>query len=207
MRKSHRPNLNAPQRGISLIIVLILVVVIGLTASSVMRSATSSQRVTNNLRAEGMAQQYAEAALRFCEAQMVIPDNTGTPLPQPIPARFGSLWNANIPLVNITAAIQPAWLNPVSWTGAAAAAQVAATPHAAATRVTLTAGQISSVGVSTYVPTTLPQCIVERQTLPGATPFPVIVVTARGFSTDYQADVNGNTTNGSVVWLQSILNM
>lgn len=204
MSKTAKRDLKAPQRGISLIIVLILVVVIGLTASSAMRSATSSQRVTNNLRMESMAQQYAEAALRFCEAQMAIPDPT--PLPQPIPGRVGSLLDAQIQLVNITAANQPAWLNPVSWTGLAAAPQVAATPHAAATRTTLGAGQISS-GVSTYTPTILPQCIVERQLLPGATPFTVIVVTARGFSTDYQQDANGNTTNGSVVWLQSILNM
>ena len=202
MSKTAKRDLKAPQRGISLIIVLILVVVIGLTASSAMRSATSSQRVTNNLRMEGMAQQYAEAALRFCEAQMAIDDPvTGGGVP-----RVGTLLNANIPLADITAVNQPAWLNPVSWTGLAAAPQVAATPHAAATRTTLVAGQISS-GVSTYTPTILPQCIVERQLLPGATPFTVIVVTARGFSTDYQKDANGNTTNGSVVWLQSILNM
>lgn len=205
MNSTRKHDLKTAQQGISLIIVLILVVVIGLTASSAMRSATSSQRVTNNLRMEGMAQQYAEAALRFCEAQMAIPDPT--PLPPPIPARIGVLLNANIPLADMTVGDQPAWLNPVSWTGAAAAPQVAATPHAAATRVTLTAGQISS-GVSTYVPTSLPECIVETQRLPGgAAPFTVIVVTARGFSTDYQRDANGNTTNGSVVWLQSILNM
>ena len=133
MSKTPDTNFKAPQRGISLIIVLILVVVIGLTASSAMRSATSSQRVTNNLRMEGMAQQYAEAALRFCEAQMAIDDPvTGGGVP-----RVGTLLNANIPLANITAGIQPAWLNPVSWTGAAAAAQIAATPHAAATRTTL----------------------------------------------------------------------
>jgi Tfp pilus assembly protein PilX len=201
MIKIHSTNLKATQRGISLIIVLILVVVIGITASSAMRSATSSQRVTNNLRMEGMAQQYAEAALRFCEAQMAIPDPAGALAP-----RVGTLLNATIPLVDIAAGIQAAWLNPVSWIGAAATAQVAATPHAAATRTTLVAGQISS-GISTYVPATLPECIVERQTLPGATPFTVVVVTARGFSTDYQKDANGNTTNGSVVWLQTILNM
>jgi type IV pilus assembly protein PilX len=199
MSKARNSNFEAPQRGISLIIVLILVVVIGLTASSAMRSATSSQRVTNNLRMEGMAQQYAEAALRFCEAQMAIPDPAVAVAP-----RVGTLLNATIPVVDITAGMQPAWLNTVSWTSAAATAQVAATPHAAATRTTLVAGQISS-GISTYVPATLPECIVERQTLPG--PFAVVVVTARGFSTDYQKDVNGRTTNGSVVWLQTILNM
>lgn len=185
------------QRGISLIIVLILVVVIGLTASSAMRGATSSQRVTNNVRMDNMAQQYAEAALRFCEAQMAIPAANVAPLP----VRDGRLLNP--PVINTNAGVIPAWQNTVSWRGAAAAPMVP--PHAAATRIALTAGQISSAA-STYVPTTLPECIVEVQTIGGAAPFNVTVVTARGFSTDYRADVTGVTTNGSVVWLQSILN-
>lgn len=188
------------QRGISLIIVLILVVVIGLTASSAMRSATSSQRVTNNVRMDNMAQQYAEAALRFCEAQMAIPNT----IPAPIPARDGRLLNP--PLVDFNAGVAPAWLNPVSWRGAAAAPMVPI--HAAATRIALTAGQVSSAA-SSYTPTKLPECIVEIQRIGGvATPFNVTVVTARGFSTDYREDAaTGATTNGSVVWLQSILNL
>ncbi len=191
---------HSAQRGISLIIVLILVVVIGLTASSAMRSATSSQRVTNNVRMDNMAQQYAEAALRFCEAQMAIPaTNVG-----PLPVRDGRLMNP--PAIDTNAGVAPAWQNTVSWRGAAAAPMVP--PHAAATRIALTAGQISSAA-STYTPTKLPECIVETQSIGGlVSPFNVTVVTARGFSMDYREDAaTGATTNGSVVWLQSILNL
>lgn len=56
-------------RGISLIIVLIMLVIIGITGATAMRTATSEQRATNNLRMETIAQQYAEAALRICEGQ------------------------------------------------------------------------------------------------------------------------------------------
>lgn len=185
------------ESGISLIIVLILVVVIGITASSAMRSATNGQRVTNNVRMDNMAQQYAEAALRFCEAQMAIPATNVAPQP----VRDGRLLNP--PVIDINAGVVPAWQNTVSWRGAAAAPMVP--PHAAATRIALTAGQISSAS-STYSPTTLPECIVEIQTIGGGAPFNVTVVTARGFSTDYAADANGVTTNGAVVWLQTILN-
>lgn len=197
MNKKHQRNSLRNHYGISLIIVLILLVVIGFTAAAAMRSATSSQRVTNNVRMDNMAQQYAEAALRYCEAQLQIPDSNVAPLP----VRVNSLKTAVIPLVDMTVAgATGAWENPVSWTGAANAGA------AAATRTSLPAS-FSSSGISSYQPTKAPECVVEIQTLPGATTFTVTVVTARGFSNDYVADANGNTVQGSVVWLQSILNM
>ena len=63
----------APRRasqGVSLIIVLIMMIIIGITAATAMRSATSEQRATNNQRVEAIALQYAEAALRYCENEM-----------------------------------------------------------------------------------------------------------------------------------------
>ncbi|MDO9196205.1 PilX N-terminal domain-containing pilus assembly protein [Rhodoferax sp.] len=180
----------ARQKGISLIIVLILLVVIGLTAASAMRGATSSQRVTNNVRMDVVAQQYAEAALRFCEAQLQLADA----------ARVNSLKVAVIPAVDMTVGgATGAWENPVSWNGPVGAGA------AAATRTALNAAQYSSA-TSSYLPAKAPECVAETQTL-GSPTFTVTVVTARGFSPDYQADGAGNTTHGAVVWLQSILNL
>jgi Tfp pilus assembly protein PilX len=189
---------NAREQGVSLIIVLILMVVIGFTAAAAMRGATSSQRVTNNVRMDNMAQQYAEAALRYCEAQLQIPDGNVAPLP----TRVNSLRVAVIPVIDMTVAgTAGAWENPVSWTGAVNAGA------AAATRTAVPASQYGTAALSSYQPAKAPECVVEIQTLSGATPFTVTVVTARGFSTDYAADGDGNTVKGSVVWLQSILNM
>jgi Tfp pilus assembly protein PilX len=178
---------NTRDRGISLVIVLILLVVIGLTAAAAMRGATSSQRVTNNVRMDNIAQQYAEAALRYCESEMQLPDAN----------RVNSLKVAVIPIVNIAGGATPAWENVVSWTGAANAGA------AAATRTVLPSAQYSS-GLSSYAPTKAPECVAEIQTLGSPTTFTVTVITARGFSTDYKFDSNGSTTHGSVVWLQSI---
>ena len=187
-----------PQRGISLIIVLILMVVIGLTSAAAMRGATSGQRLTNNVRSENVAQQYAEAALRYCEAELQRDD----PAPPVTQARPNSLLRAVIPVNNMNVAgTTGTWENPVAWTGSAGVG-------AAITRTTLKQAQYATAGLSSYLPGKAPECVAEVQTLGGvAAPFNVTVVTSRGFSSDYRADGAGNTIQGSVVWLQSILNM
>jgi Tfp pilus assembly protein PilX len=169
-------------RGISLIIVLIMLVIIGITAATAMRSATSEQRATNNLRMEGTAQQYAEAALRYCEAQLQLADA----------GRVATLKTAVIPTTTFALS---GWEDPATWTGGAGRASASRTP--------VPAGQISDA--NTVVPPTLPECVAEVQTV-GSPTFTITVVTARGFSPDYARDGAGNTTNGAVVWLQSIIN-
>jgi type IV pilus assembly protein PilX len=57
-------------------------------------------------------------------------------------------------------------------------------------------------GLSSVAPSQMPQCIAQRSTAGTA---PTIVITARGFSPDFQADATGATVAGSVVWLQYIL--
>jgi len=173
-------------RGISLIIVLIMLIIIGVTAASAMRSATSAQRATNNMRMDALAQQYAEAALRYCETQLQLPDAQ----------RTNTLKAAVIPPTTFAAS---GWEQLVTWTGTPGSG------GASATRTPIPAQNISTSGI-TVVPTTLPECVAETQTT-GSPTFTVTVVTARGFSPDYSKDSSGNTTGGAVVWLQSILNL
>ncbi len=178
---------NRSMRGISLIIVLIMLIIIGVTAASAMRSATSEQRATNNMRMDATAQQYAEAALRYCETQLQLPDA----------ARTNTLKAAVIPATTFAAS---GWENPVTWTGTPGSG------GASATRTPIPVQSISTSGI-TVVPTTLPECVAETQPIPTDLTHTVTVVTARGFSPDYSRDSSGNTTGGSVVWLQSILNL
>ena len=199
MKSTSQNSLNRSQRGISLIIVLILTVVIGLTAAAAMKGATSSQRVTNNVRMENMAQQYAESALRYCEAQVQIPFNNPAAT-----ARTAKLAAANIPVVSkvpVSGVVAAGnWENSVTWTASAGAVG----PSLA--RVDLASTQFSSA-LSSKTPAKAPQCAVEMQVLGTAVAsYTVTVVTSRGFSSDYEADGVGKTTRGSVVWLQSILN-
>jgi type IV pilus assembly protein PilX len=189
--KINKPESLRKSSGFSLIVVLIMLVVIGLTAASAMRGATASQKVTNNVRMDNLAQQYAEAALRYCEGQLQLADA----------ARVNSLKVAVIPTVDMTVVgTTPAWQNVVSWTGAAGSGA------ASATRTSLPQTQYSTAGLSSITPVKAPECVAEIQTV-GVPSFSVTVVTARGFSPNYTADGAGNTTAGSVVWLQSIINL
>ena len=58
------------QTGISLLVVLVMIVIIGAASAAVIRSAMSGEKLTNNIRVQNLAQQYAEAALRFCETEI-----------------------------------------------------------------------------------------------------------------------------------------
>lgn len=170
------------QRGVSLIVVLVMLVVIGLTAGASMRGAISSEKVVNNLRLEALAQQYAEMALRYCEAQM------GEDTLVRVPTLQDIVLPAAVPLNAAR------WNDPATWT---------ATPGPV---TTVPAALVASVADSSFAPARLPQCLVDRVALP--TGLPAYVVTARGFSPGYQADPGtGATRAGTVVWLQSVIAM
>jgi Tfp pilus assembly protein PilX len=179
------------QRGVSLLIVLIMLVIIGLTSAASLRSASSNERISNNFRMHALAEQYAEAALRYCETQLTLADG----------ARMDSLKEASLRV--FTGAAYPAWANPLTWTGAGGAfASLTSVPEAVVTSAD-----------SAFKPTLLPQCAVEKQslalTLNGAPAgaADVYVITARGFSTDYSASPQGVSLTGSVVWLQSLVSV
>lgn len=173
------------QAGVSLIIVLIMLVIIGLTSAAAMRNATSGEKVTNSIRLQNLAQQYAEAALRYCEAEMLKVDAD----------RVATLVEANIITTPVeTADAATGWGQAASWTGAGGIA---------ATKTTLPEGRVKSQDRS-FRPSRLPECVVERQGLADGSL--AYVITARGFSPGYTAHaVSGVTTAGSVVWLQSTI--
>jgi len=174
------------QRGISLIIVLIMLVIIGLTSAAAIRSATSGEKLSNNMRVQNLAQQYAEAALRFCEAEVAKADADRRP----------TLMEAKIFTPANLAVATPAtqWNDPATWNNTGGAKD-SLTP--------IPVDQLKSVD-SSFSPTVLPQCVAEKQVMNDLKI--AYVITARGFSPDYTADAaTGATTSGSVVWLQSTL--
>ncbi len=178
------------QAGVSLIIVLIMLVVIGLTSAAAIRNATSGEKVTNNIRLQNLAQQYAEAALRYCEAELIKPDDVAAPT-----GRLGTpLVEANI--ITVAAGAATGWEQTASWIG---------TGGASASKTTLPQLQIKSSD-SSFKPSKLPECVAEKQTMADGNL--AYVITARGFSPDYTFDTTtGKTTGGSVVWLQSTVNL
>jgi type IV pilus assembly protein PilX len=60
----------ASARGFSLIVAMLMLAVVGLASAAIMRNATSGDQVANGNRLQTQASQYAQLALRFCEAQM-----------------------------------------------------------------------------------------------------------------------------------------
>lgn len=167
------------QHGVTLIITLIMVVVIGLTAAAAMRGATASERVVNNIRMLNLAQQYAEAGLKYCETQLTLVSGS----------RTTSLADSAI---SVTLVASPLWAVSTTWTSSPTA--VTSVPAAFVTSTN-----------SAFVPAQLPVCFAERSVVGTGT---VTVVTARGFSPDYERDSSTKETiRGSVVWLQSILTL
>lgn len=174
---------------------MILLVVIGLTAAASMRRAISNERAVNNLRLEGLAQQFAELALRYCEDQMQsVPD-------QRIDAYLQGL---------DTAAAQPealatGWRSFGNWSVPAATAAAAATPHA----VEVPDAWISTLSAADrpFALNKRPQCLVEKISVGSHSADETVYrVTARGFSPDYAEDATtGAAIHGSVVWLRSDL--
>lgn len=171
----HRGASSSRQRGVTLIIALVMLVVIGLASAAVMRSSLTSDVVANNARLHTLAQQAAQLALRFCETQITL---------QP------ANWVGGF-TINAASAGDPYWTVFNTWHGGGAVSAVNV-PDA-----------VLGSDDSSFKPSTPPQCLAEyTNALPGVT---TIIVTARGFSPDYDESGDGRQTAGSVVWLQSTL--
>lgn len=178
-----------------LVIAMILLVVIGLTAAASMRRTVSSERASNNLRLEGLAQQFAELALRYCESEL-----------QQAPGQRSDAYLKSLDTADaVPEADANAWRSFASWK---------VLPATAASSVAVHAVEVPDTWVSTlavadraFTLNKRPQCLVEKVGL-GANgqDKTILRVTARGFSPDYtEDDATGAATNGSIVWLRSEL--
>jgi type II secretory pathway pseudopilin PulG len=106
-RAQRVPRASARERGFSLIVAMLMLAVIGLASAAIMRNAVSGDQVANNNRLQTQASQYAQLALRFCQAQLGLP-------PESRVARL-------LPL-----ATPPAWTVKDNWSGAGGAAHTLA---------------------------------------------------------------------------------
>jgi type IV pilus assembly protein PilX len=174
------------QRGIVLIMALILLIMISLIATVAIRRATTGEQVSKGLRTQTVAFQAAETALRFCEDQILknTKVNSGTstlePADYPEDGSSPSLWKtrANWELSSKKAiAIDTSVVNS---TDAAA---------------------------RTLKDAVLPRCMVERLRLPNeeGAEIEAFLITSVGYSPDYRTNAKGTPDSGSEVWLQSTI--
>jgi type IV pilus assembly protein PilX len=199
------------QRGVVLIVSLILLAVISLLAAFSIRNATSSEAVSGNVRTTQLANQAAEIALRYCEDVVVqtfspTPTFVVTPPPLPLAYRSPPYWSEKDGSGNLKN-----WDTSAS-ISAGNAFQTVPTPQSTPAVTTTTA--------FTTVPTSVingsvtykrpPECMIESMQVQDASGAlnntSTYVVTARGFGPEVApADGTRSRPQGSEVWLQSTI--
>jgi type IV pilus assembly protein PilX len=175
------------QRGVVLIIALIMLVVISFMATLGMRNAASSEAVSGNVRTTVLATQAAEIALRHCEETTVQVVRAGAAAP----TGFSIL----------AASSTPRWRE-VTTTWDSSSTDVFQVP--------LTLVNQAGTAATFQRP---PECMVENLRVITSAGVPSItssyVVTARGFGPEVPADPTSTRTRpvGSEVWLQSTIEL
>lgn len=182
------------QRGVVLIMALIMLVIISMLATFSLRNSSSTERVSGNVRTTQLASQAAEIALRYCEEAVVqINSGTGTLTSLPTIQAYATppLWNAKDSSGVLT-----------NWDGSASAIPPVFVIPA------------SSVNQSTATTTfhRPPECMVESMQVLGSGGTPTTtstyVITARGFGPEVgAADTTRSRPVGSEVWMQSTIEL
>lgn len=163
------------QQGFSLVMVLILLGALALASAQALRASTGTEKLGISWRMQGMALQSAEAALRYCEAQLLLPDAERVP----------ALREAALPVATAAA---PAWAQAVRW----AAGHLTSPPASWWAAPALAGG-----------PGPAPVCMAEKQPLESVQLL-VITARGLSPDWRGEAST-GATLGGSTAWLQSIL--
>lgn len=173
----------ARQRGVVLVITLLLLMVLSILASISIKGATSNEVISNQSRQRVLAQQAAEAALRFCENQVQA-------------FRAGRV--PNIQPQAFVAGAAPLWQSMANWDveNAATVAGLNVVPLAAF-------GDVAGASPVTYFDRP-PECIAQYVAV-GDTQR--VNVTARGFGPEVSATRTNSAPVGTEVWLQSVITM
>lgn len=183
--KSGLPQSPASQRGVVLIIALVMLVVISLLTTLSIRSATSTEKVSGNVRTTELASQAAEIALRYCE-DAVVQLYMGTVTLPATP----SVLDFQIPL---------RWKDTANWDVSGSEAFVVPADFV---------NQDS--GPATF--RRPPECMVERMEVVSSggaiSTTSTYVITARGFGPEVAAaDAARARPQGSEVWMQSTIEL
>jgi type IV pilus assembly protein PilX len=177
MKTSAPPRLRARERGVSLIVVLVLILAMGLMAAFGIRASSTSSAVALSVRTQALAMEAAEAALRYCESQ-ALSDAPAITIWDPPTDSATSRWSA-----------------PAHWAGTDKASatvpedwlRVSAAQQAYTLRPECMVERLRLPGLAGTM---------RRETF---------LITARGFSPESSLRPDGRLRSGSEVWLQSTL--
>jgi Tfp pilus assembly protein PilX len=178
------------ERGVVLVITLILIVILSLLGTFAIRNATQSERSINGIRSAEVAREAAETALRFCE-QVAIFDGDGKDYTE-----YGtSGLRDKIIATTIGSESDPAaaWRTEANWTDSSNAIQVPPDYF-----------KKDTGGTSPL--TTAPRCLIQKIETTSTPKLTGYLITARGFANNAKyTPTTGKATQGAESWMQSVL--
>ena len=193
------------ERGVVLIVALIILVIISLLATFSIRNAVSTEALSGNVRTTQLATQAAEIALRYCEDGLQQSFNPTTPtlVISPLPPVAGDPDPKRGFVVNYEPLSPTKWNVPnllywdtsTSLTGSSPTYVITVPPSYIGGSVTFRRA---------------PECMIEHvpvTTASGTTTFTsTYVITARGFGPEVAAvDSTRKAPTGSEAWMQSTI--
>ncbi|MNP98159.1 hypothetical protein D3C85_107710 [compost metagenome] len=183
----------AYERGVVLIVTLILVVILSLVGTFAIRNATQSERSVNGIRSTEVAREAAETALRFCE-QVAIFDGDDKDYTE-----YASVgMRARIITTPIGSEFDEtaAWRKKASWAGNSAIVVPKAYANKKPTGTTVDATPLEIE----------PRCLIQKIATTSTPKLTGYLITARGFANNARFETStGVATQGAEAWLQSVL--
>lgn len=181
-----------PQRGVVLIVALIILVVISMLATFSVRNSTSTETASGAVRTANLAAQAAEIALRYCE-DAVLSGYSSSPT-------FVTTFDIATNVLSYSST--PTWKIMSNWDNASTTATYV-----------LPGTAVNQTGLSGTF-SRPPECMVEALPMQmpagGAASNTVsFVITVRGFGPEVQAVASGASRrpSGTEVWLQSTIEL
>lgn len=180
-----RSHSHSRSQGIVLIVALIMLVVIGISSAMAMRLSLFGDIVSKNMRAQNLALQSAELALRYCERQVAVDPGSVTMVS------------------GLGAALE--WQSDAQWASAEtvpAALMGTDSGYRVAPQCL-----IRLISVDEFLAAWPPDPGTISADSRGYSSDYVILhrITARGFSPDFERDGSGRPVAGAEVWLQSLV--
>ena len=176
------------ERGVVLVITLILIVILSLLGTFAIRNATQSERSINGVRSAEVAREAAETALRFCE-QVAIFDADGKDYTEYSTTGL----RGKIVATTIASESDPAaaWRTESNWTGTANVIEVPAAFY-----------KNDTGGTSPLK--SAPLCLIQKIDSTSTPKLTGYLITARGFGNNAKFQ-SGKSTQGAEAWMQSVL--
>ena len=181
------------ERGVVLVITLILIVILSLLGTFAIRNATQSERSINGIRSTEVAREAAETALRFCE-QVAIFDGDGKDYTEYSTTGL----RGKIITTTIGSEFDPAaeWRKSASWTGNNVISLPADYYNKKPSGTDVDSAQLDIA----------PRCLIQKIESTSTPKLTGYLITARGFANNAKFDSStGKSTRGAESWMQSVL--